>query len=185
MPFYSSVALAFDSGKRSLKTWIHCLLFGVASGARALGDAIHYIDRIVTPYAPRAIVMFSGTNDIAGDSPKQPEQVFTLYKRFVSEVQQRLPGTPIFFIAITPTWARWEHRELVDKTNTLVEAHTIDQPLLHFIDTASAVLDENGEPRKDLFIEDELHLNASGYAVWTSVIKPALLEASELHLAEN
>lgn len=154
-------------------------------GGSKLGDAIYYINRIVTPYQPRAIVMFSGTNDIAGDNPKQPEQVLSLYKQFVSEVHRKLPGTPIFFIAITPTWARWEHQSLVAKTNSLVEIHTADQPLLHFIDTASAIVDERGEPRKDLFIEDQLHLNAEGYKVWTAIIKPMLLESLELHLAIN
>ena len=152
-------------------------------GGSKLGDAIYYIDRIVTPYAPRAIVMFSGTNDIAGDSPKPPERVFSLYKQFVGEVQRKLPGTPIFFIAITPTWARWEHKDLVARTNALVEAHTVSNPLLYFIDTASAVLDENGEPRKDLFVEDQLHLNEQGYAVWTSIIKPALIESIQPEMA--
>ena len=143
-------------------------------GGSKLGDAIYYIDRIITPYAPRAVVIFSGSNDIAGDNPKSAEAVFALYKEFVSEVHKRLPGTPIYFIAISPTGARWEHRQIVADTNALVESYSAAHDNLVYIDTASALLDENGESREELFVEDKLHLNADGYAVWTSIIRPAL-----------
>ncbi len=143
-------------------------------GGSKLGDAIHYMDRIVTPYNPRAVVMFSGTNDIAGDTPKSAEAVFELYKTFVAGVQEQLPGTPIYFIAISPTKARWAHRQLVADTNAMVATHAAEQDGLFYIDTASALLDENGESREDLFVDDKLHLNADGYAVWTSIIRPEL-----------
>jgi lysophospholipase L1-like esterase len=153
-------------------------------GGSKLRDAIYYIDRIITPYNPRAVVVFSGSNDIAGENPKQAREVLALYMEFVSEVQNRLPGTPIYYIAITPTWSRWEHHELVDEANRLIEHYSGTNDDLYFIDTASAVLDENGEPRKELFREDQLHLNADGYKVWTSVIKPVLLASMEPVMAQ-
>ena len=143
-------------------------------GGSKLGDAIYYADRIVMPYKPRAIVMFSGSNDIAGESPKSAKAVFGLYNAFVKQVHSELPNTPIYFIAISPTGARWEHREIVTETNRLIEAHTQSDANLHFIDTASALIDENGQSREDLFLGDKLHLNPKGYAVWTSIIRPAL-----------
>ena len=143
-------------------------------GGSKLGDAIHFADRIITPYAPRAVVVFSGTNDIAGDNPKSAETVFELYKSFVTKVHDQLPGTPIYFIAISPTKSRWAHRQIVADTNALVAAHAAANEGLFFIDTASALLDEQGESREELFIEDKLHLNEDGYAVWTSIIRPAL-----------
>lgn len=152
-------------------------------GGSKLGDAIHYIDRLITPYNPRAVVMFSGTNDIAGDNPKQPEEVFTLYKAFVSEVHQRMPGLPIYFIAITPTHSRLEHIDLVNRTNAMVAQHVIDHPNLFYIDTASAVLGPDGLPRPELFREDQLHLNADGYAIWASVIKPVLVASVQPEMA--
>lgn len=143
-------------------------------GGSKLGDAIHFADRIITPYAPRAVVVFSGTNDIAGDNPKSAEAVFDLYKTFVAKIQGKLPGTPIYFIAISPAKSRWAHRKIVADTNAMVAAHAEANEGLFFIDTASALLDENGESREDLFIEDKLHLNKDGYKVWTSIIRPAL-----------
>ncbi len=143
-------------------------------GGSKLGDAIHFADRIITPYAPRAVVVFSGTNDIAGDNPKSAEAVFDLYKTFVATVHEQLPGTPIYFIAISPAKSRWAHRQIVADTNALVAAHAEANEGLFYIDTASALLDEDGESREDLFLEDKLHLNPDGYAVWTSIVRPAL-----------
>lgn len=144
-------------------------------GGSKLHDATYYIDRIITPYDPRAVVVFSGSNDISGDDPNQPDEVLALYEEFVTGVHEALPGTPIYYLAITPTWSRWEYRELVAGANRLIEQYSSTSDDLYFIDTASAVVDENGEPRRELFREDQLHLNAEGYEAWISVIKPILV----------
>ena len=45
------------------------------------------------------------------------------------------------------------------------------------------MLDERGVVRHELFRRDGLHMNAQGYALWTSIIKPVLLErfGPEMH----
>ena len=148
-------------------------------GGSTLFDAIYYTDRIITPYDPSKLVVFSGTNDIAGDTPKSAEQVVQLYKQFVEGVHQRLPELPIYYIAITPTKSRWDHRDIVFETNKKIAALTEEDPRLYFIDTARHMLTENGEPDDGYFVEDNLHLNNDGYAVWTSIIKPVLLAAKK------
>ena len=47
------------------------------------------------------------------------------------------------------------------------------------IDVSAAMLDSNGKPRPELFRWDGLHMNARGYAIWTSIIKPVLLSRFE------
>ena len=144
-------------------------------GGSKLFDAIYYVDRIITPYKPKMLVVFSGTNDIAGNNPKQAEEVTALYEQFVDRVHSNLSDLPIYFIAISPTRSRWEHKEIVFETNRLVAEMASTDDRLFFIDTASALLDESGEPNDALFQGDQLHLNEEGYAVWTSIIKPVLL----------
>lgn len=152
-------------------------------GGSRLFDAIYYTDRIITPYDPKMLVVFSGTNDIAGDNPKSAEEVTALYKQFVQRVHHRMADLPIYFIAISPTKSRWEHKDIVFETNERVKAMSDADERLFFIDTATALLDENGEPDDDLFVLDRLHLNADGYAVWTSIIKPVLMEAWTAEMA--
>ena len=40
------------------------------------------------------------------------------------------------------------------------------------------MLDAEGNPRRELFVADALHLNADGYALWQSVIAPYVLQAA-------
>ncbi len=39
-----------------------------------------------------------------------------------------------------------------------------------FVDIWDAML-ENGEPKKDIFREDNLHMNKKGYAIWIEKMK--------------
>ena len=39
-----------------------------------------------------------------------------------------------------------------------------------FVDIWDAML-ENGEPKKDIFKEDNLHMNKKGYAIWIEKMK--------------
>ena len=45
-----------------------------------------------------------------------------------------------------------------------------------FLDVSTAMLDSRGKPRRDLFKWDGLHPNAECYALWTSIIRPVLME---------
>jgi lysophospholipase L1-like esterase len=36
------------------------------------------------------------------------------------------------------------------------------------------MLDVNGQVFKDIFIEDNLHMNAKGYQIWQKIIAPTL-----------
>ena len=151
-------------------------------GGSKLFDATYYIDRIITPYKPKILVVFSGTNDIAGANPKQADEVTALYEQFVDRVHDRMPGLPIYYIAISPTKSRWEHKEIVFDTNRRIAELAADNEQLFFIDTASALMDASGEPDNALFLGDQLHLNEEGYKVWTSIIRPVLLARWEADL---
>ena len=46
-------------------------------GGSTMHDLLHYTDRIVLPYKPRAIVVYEGDNDVAkGVSPAEIQQTF-------------------------------------------------------------------------------------------------------------
>lgn len=140
-------------------------------GGSRLHDAVYYADRIVNRYRPAAVVLFSGTNDMAGALPKSPEYVATQFERFCAVV----PDVPIYYVAITPTASRWERWPTVQEANRLIEAVCHPDPRLHFIPTAAAFLGEDGLPMRQLYVWDKLHLSAAGYAVLTGIVKPILM----------
>ena len=144
-------------------------------GGAKMPDVVHYADRIVRSCHPRAVVLFAGTNDIAGARPATSQQVFEGYLAFVKAIQASLPGTPIYYVSITPTPLRWKLWPVVREANRLIRVHTQSDSCLHFIDITGAFLGPDGRPDRHLFRTDRLHPNAKGYEKWTALIKPVLL----------
>jgi lysophospholipase L1-like esterase len=141
-------------------------------GGSQVADVTRYVDRIVAPYRPRALVFYSGDNDIAqGNSP---EQVFQDYTAFVQGVHEVLPETPVYVLAIKPSPSRWHYWDAMRSVNRALEHYAERSPLVTYVDVASPMLDAYGRPRKELFQSDLLHLNTQGYALWTSLLTPHL-----------
>jgi lysophospholipase L1-like esterase len=143
-------------------------------GGARMQDVVHYAERIIFPYRPRAVVLFAGTNDISGPKPASAQQVFDCYLVFVQRVRSKLPEVPIYFVAITPTPSRWKYWPIVQEANRLIREHTQSDPSLRFIDLSDHLLGTDGKPDRSLFRFDHLHPNAKGYVKWTAVIKPVL-----------
>jgi len=147
-------------------------------GGSKINDSTYYLDRLVFPFQPRAVVLFAGTNDINGieGSSKTGQQVYGGFVRFVEAVRATDPALPIYYISITPTPSRWKIWSDALEANQLIASYAETQTGVTFVDTTDQLLGADGLPNKDLFQWDNLHLNADGYAIWTSIIKPILIE---------
>jgi lysophospholipase L1-like esterase len=141
-------------------------------GGSHISDANHYIDRVVLKYAPRTIVFYAGDNDIAAG--KSPQQVAEDYRRFVTTVHQWLPETRMIYLPIKPSTLRWKLWPQMQEANELIAEFSASDNRLDYADTAAPLLGEDGQPRRDLLLEDGLHLNAEGYRVWTKILTPLL-----------
>ena len=141
-------------------------------GGSQVPDSTHFAPRIVFPYRPRLIVMYAGGNDI--NAGRSAEQVAADFREFVATVRRTLPSARIAYISIAGNPARWAQVDRVRKANQLIEAYTKETPNLAFIDIFPAMLDASGQPRPELFVEDRLHMNASGYAIWKRIVEPYL-----------
>jgi lysophospholipase L1-like esterase len=147
-------------------------VFNRGFGGSQIIDSVHFADRIVFPYQPRLIVLYAGGNDI--NARKSAEQVFNDFKQFVEKVQARLPDTRIAYISIAPNPARWAQVETIKDANQRIEAFTRQNPKLEFINVFSAMLGDNGLPKPDIYVDDKLHMNAKGYAIWKGIVGPHL-----------
>lgn len=143
-------------------------------GGSQIADSVHFADRVVIPYRPKMIVFYAGGNDI--NAEKSPEQVAADFKSFVAKVRTKLPDTRIAYMSIAPNPARWAQVERVRETNRLIEEFTKASPKLTFINVFPHMLGENGEPKPDLFVEDRLHMNERGYALWSKLVAQAIKE---------
>ena len=141
-------------------------------GGSQMSDLLHFVDRIVIPYRPKAVVIYEGDNDIA--SRKSPERVLADFKAVVQRVHEALPKTYVLFICIKPSLKRWKLVEKMRKANRLIRAHTEGEERLHYVDIDTPMIGLDGKPRPELFKEDGLHLKPEGYKVWADALKPYL-----------
>jgi lysophospholipase L1-like esterase len=137
-------------------------------GGSHVSDVNHFAERIIVKYKPRLIVFYAGDNDIAAD--KSPQQVFDDFQAFVRLIHQKLPSTRIVYLPIKPSLARWQMWPKMQAANALVEELSKADDLLEYADTAEPMLGDDGRPRGELFLDDGLHLNASGYRLWTRIV---------------
>jgi len=170
-------------GSSSIRLWktLSRDMDGVAVVQRGFGgsrlfDACYWSERLVSVHDPGLVVVFSGTNDIAGDAPKSGEEVRDLFRLFVERARHGRPELRLIYIAITPTPARARHLGIVRRANELIAADCEADARLAFIDPSGDLTTSSGAPDPRWFLGDGLHLNAEGYAVWTRHIRP-LVEA--------
>jgi len=141
-------------------------------GGSEIRDSTWYADRIVIPYAPRMVVLYAGDNDL--NSGRTPQQLRADFRDFVERVRRGLPDVRIAYIAIKPSPARAGLMPAAHAANTQIRAEAARWHGVDFIDIYGPMLDGNGQPRADLFLEDRLHLNADGYALWRGIVAPYL-----------
>ena len=141
-------------------------------GGSQLPDVAAYVDRIVTPYQPRKVVVYCGGNDI--NAGRSAAEVLADYQKLVQAIHAKAPATPIAFISVAPNPARWAQIETVREANRLIAEWSATDPRLGFIDVHQAMLGPDGTPMTGIFLDDELHMNHSGYAIWRAVVGPHL-----------
>jgi lysophospholipase L1-like esterase len=145
-------------------------------GGSHLSHVNKYASRIVIPYRPRAVVLYAGENDMSWPWSKSSDTVLQDLQQFVQVVHTALPDAWIYYVSMKPDPARWGNWPALDNANRKIESYCRTQDRVTFIDVSRAMLDEHGLVRHELFGRDGLHMNAQGYALWTSIIKPVLIE---------
>ena len=149
-------------------------------GGALIDDVVRYADRIVAPYQPAAVVLFAGTNDIAGARSASAEYVAERFDAFVTKVRLAVPDALIFHVAITPSRARWSLWPVAMEANRLIEARVRADARLRFIDLGSFLLGRDGMPDPEFYRSDGLHPSKSGYRIWAREIAASLHHETEL-----
>lgn len=144
-------------------------------GGAKINDMLHYADRLVDVPRPKAIVVFAGTNDISPLAVKPADEIVADWSAFVDRTRLLHPNVPIYYIGITPSLRRWGIWPKAKAANQQIKAAVDADPSQHFIETSPVLLNEKGEPNRDLYIFDGLHLSTEGYKRWTEVIRGRLV----------
>ncbi len=142
-------------------------------GGSQVRDAVWYADEVALRYRPRQVVLYAGDNDTA--EGRSPHQVLADTQAFVARIHRTLPGTQIALLGIKPSPSRAHLLPVQRETNDALRRWAAGQRNLAYIDVFTPMLDAAGRPRDELFIDDRLHMNAAGYALWRGIIAPYLV----------
>ncbi|MCA9063369.1 MAG: hypothetical protein KDA96_09930 [Planctomycetaceae bacterium] len=142
-------------------------------GGSEIADSNYYFDRLITAAKPRAVVLYAGDNDLA--KGKSPETVHADFQKFVALAKEKLPaGTPVYFIAIKPSLKRWALADKIQAANAAVKTTCDNDEQLIYVDVWGPMLNDQGTPRDDVFLQDGLHMNTAGYRIWADTLRPLL-----------
>ncbi len=169
-------------GSSSFRMWKHMqemlpeyTVINRGFGGSNLLDLRRYLNDIVFPYEPRQIVIYSGENDIASDTVGAQE-VLQRFEDVFQAIRAKLPTVPIVYVSIKPSPSRERFMPLMRESNQLIQNYLQDKPHTRFVDVYQLMLNENGKPLPDIFIQDNLHMNDKGYAIWVKALEPHLIK---------
>ena len=132
-----------------------------------------YFEELFPDLNPKAIVLYLGGNDLTlGYSAKKIAEEIVL---FLDKIHKKFPDAKIYNIAIKPSLERENELTKIKEINTRLEAISQTLPYLYQIDFYQKMIRDNSI-RKELFLQDGLHLNADGYKVLKGAIEENLYQ---------
>jgi len=134
-------------------------------GGSQTSDLICYSSLLITNYNPSKVFIYEGDNDLA-EGKKSVDIVVADVKTLIRVIRRRLPDVPIYIVSPKPSISRWNLKEEYVELNEKLAALCPTRDQVTFVNVWDEMVDQNGELKEGLFIEDGLHLNESGYEIW-------------------
>jgi lysophospholipase L1-like esterase len=119
--------------------------------------------------------MYCGENDLAGSDSVTAQMVFERFKKLFTDIRKKFPNVPFVYISLKPSPSRWQLREKMIAANNQIETYLAKKKNTVFVDVFHKMLGPDGTPIKEIYEEDNLHMNAKGYNIWKKEIQPNLL----------
>jgi len=170
-------------GSSSFRKWIDIqnyfpgyTIINRGFGGSILTDVIRYEKDIIFPYKPKQVVIYCGENDLAVSDTVTAQLVFERFKILFGDIRKNFPKISIAFISLKPSISRQKLMRKMEEANRLIKNFLIKQKKTAFIDVYHKMLKADGTPMNDIFIEDNLHMNGKGYAIWQKTIEPYLIK---------
>ena len=164
------------AGSSSIRLWLSLArdfsnhaVFNAGFGGSTMNEAADFASRIVVPLQPKQIVVFSGENDLAfGQSV---DDIVSGFERFA----QITAPTPILLLSIKPSPGRMEMRAQMEAVNARFKQICDADARLTFVDVWTPMLNDQAEPRTELWSGDGVHLARAGYKLWAETVRPHLI----------
>ena len=144
-------------------------------GGATLRDMIYNYNTIAKGYTPKSILLYV-ENDLGNHKEGvNAVKCFDLFRIFIDKLKKDYPNTPLIVVSLKPSQHKADQLKDQLLVNTLLEENATAQGYT-YVDITKVMYDEAGNLRTDIFKEDNLHMNAEGYKLWTAILKPLLIK---------
>lgn len=133
-------------------------------GGSTMADCIEYFDRLVTPMAPRALVLYAGDNDL--DNGATPELVRERVEYFLLRKRAALGPIPMAYVSIKISVARLPIAHKIAYTNRIIERSLFPRADVRYLDITRRMVGRGLPGLRTCYTDDPLHMNATGYRIW-------------------
>ncbi|MGB1151809.1 MAG: GDSL-type esterase/lipase family protein, partial [Schleiferiaceae bacterium] len=149
-------------------------------GGSCFDDLYRYKEQLISGTEPNILVIYEGDNDIVhveeDGNQRGAFEILSNAWKLMNWIQNTHPNLPVFILSPKPSPSRWEHVAKYKAVNSqlqgLAEAYNY-----HFMDCWPWLTDNNGQVNPELFIFDELHLNAQGNQILGRFMSEAIRNA--------
>lgn len=145
-------------------------------GGSTLLDMIRYAPDIIFPYRPRQVLIYCGENDFADSNHLEPAVVAQRFFDLFRMIRKKDKKVSIVYVSMKPSPSRQVLLPRYIAANALIKEFLQGKNRTAYIDVYQAMLNPDGSIIADIFLEDKLHMNRKGYAIWQKIIEPYLLK---------
>ena len=143
-------------------------------GGSKLEDLLFYSNEILFPHKPRQIVIYCGENDLASSDTVTSQVVIGRFRKLFYLIREKMPDVQITYVSIKPSPSRKKLLPKIKEANKGIRKFIRKTGRSNYVDVFHKMMNGKNEIREDIFINDSLHLNDKGYAIWQRAIKPYL-----------
>ena len=145
-------------------------VFNLGVAGETTGELLERTDRVLRDHGDcDAVLVMTGTNDLLGGDRSFLEG----YQRLAVKLRSLCPKSRIVLHSILPVDPEWVEQSAIDELNVEV-AKVADEAGAEFFDLTGPFTGADGEARRELLLEDGVHLSAEGYRVWSKALEDLL-----------
>lgn len=144
-------------------------LINTGFGGSKASDLERHLFPLVIKFEPVRVFIYEGDNDIwAG---VEVADILTSLDNIVTRIHLINPEVEIYLIGAKPSPSRWEKKANYQIFNQKLAEYCLAKEKVEFVDTWTALTNTDGSPRPELYLQDQLHLNQEGYAIWAGIFR--------------
>lgn len=136
-------------------------------GGSTYQDLFYFRDRLILKYNPSYVVLYSGDNDLA--SGLSAHEISVKVRDLIWKIHEK-QNVPIALVSVKPSPARQSLIPKINELNKKLFEIAWENPNVDYIDVFSLMIGRQGQVKRELFLEDQLHMSQAGYDIWQEVI---------------